>query len=387
MFLTCVSTRSSRSSRFGPVMGRGPPEDHLSEQGSCHRRRCYRPVRRPWGRWGVRVSPTRRAGGYLAVLGYQAVLSSSSVRSVLRSLPPLPPFLLLQSPGFPELLERTRPEMAEDTSRRDFIRQVGAGAVAAASTVAVVSQAQAAPTTVPYRAKSRILGANDRINVGFVGLWRPHELAHHPHRQPRQGKGRRAGGRRQRHLGQAQAAAAREKTGVDEKSVYHDYRELCARPDIDAVVISSPDHWHYAHAMAALENGKDVYLEKPMTYTVDEAKKIAEYVKSSGRIMQVGSQYTSLDHFHKARKVIEDGLIGEVVWASGGLAATARSVATSGTTGSIPTPTSRTSTGRRSSARRRSAPSTRPATSGGGSTGTTPAALRPTSSTTRSRPS
>ncbi len=207
--------------------------------------------------------------------------------------------------------------MAEDTTRRDFIRQVGAGAVAAASTVAVASQAQAVPTTVPYTAKSRILGANDRINVGFVGC----------------------GGRMNSHItrivnrstekGDVQAVAvndiwdkrkqaAREKTSVDEKSVYHDYRELCARPDIDAVVISSPDHWHYAHAMAALENGKDVYLEKPMTYTVDEARKIAEYVKSSGRIMQVGSQYTSLDHFHKARKVVEDGLIGEVVWASGG---------------------------------------------------------------------
>lgn len=207
--------------------------------------------------------------------------------------------------------------MAEDTSRRDFIRQVGAGAVAAASTVATVSQAQAAPRTVPSNAKSRILGANDRINVGFVGC----------------------GGRMNSHItrivnratekGDVQAvavndiwdkrkAAAREKTGVDEKAVYHDYRELCARPDIDAVVISSPDHWHYDHAMAALEGGKDVYLEKPMTYTVDEARKLADYVRSSGRIMQVGSQYTSLDHFHKARKVVEDGLIGEVVWASGG---------------------------------------------------------------------
>src|SRR5690606_35919232 len=176
---------------------------------------------------------------------------------------------------------------------------------------------EAAFRTVPYTAKSRILGANDRINVGFVGC----------------------GGRMNSHItrivnrakekGDVQAvavndiwdkrkAAARERTGVDERSVYHDYRELAARPDIDAVVISSPDHWHFDHTMAALEAGKDVYLEKPMTYTVNEAKKIAEYVAANGRVLQVGSQYTSLDHFHKARKVIEDGLIGEVVWASGG---------------------------------------------------------------------
>jgi predicted dehydrogenase len=207
--------------------------------------------------------------------------------------------------------------MAEDTSRRDFIRQVGAGAVAAASTLAAASSAEAAFRTVPYTAKSRILGANDRINVGFVGC----------------------GGRMNAHItriverakekGDVQAvavndiwdkrkAAARERTGVDERSVYHDYRELVARPDVDVVVISSPDHWHFAHTMAALEAGKDVYLEKPMTYTVDEAKKIAEYVAANGRVLQVGSQYTSLDHFHQARKVIQDGLIGEVVWASGG---------------------------------------------------------------------
>src|SRR5690606_11178051 len=146
-----------------------------------------------------------------------------------------------------------------DTSRRDFIRQVGAGAVAAASTIAAASSAEAAFRTVPYTAKSRILGANDRINVGFV----------------------RCGGRMNSHItrivnrakekGDVQAvavndiwdkrkAAARERTGVDEQSVYHDYRELAARPDIDAVVISSPDHWHFDHTMAALEAGNDVYL-------------------------------------------------------------------------------------------------------------------------------
>ena len=94
-------------------------------------------------------------------------------------------------------------------------------------------------------------------------------------------QGRRAGRRGQRHLGQAQDSAPSEATGVDDASVYHDYRELCARPDIDVVVIASPDHWHYAHTMdGASKAGKDVYLEKPMTYTVDEAREIAEDVKA-----------------------------------------------------------------------------------------------------------
>ena len=51
---------------------------------------------------------------------------------------------------------------------------------------------------------------------------------------------------------------AREATGVDQRSVYHDYREVCARPDVDVVVIASPDHWHHLQTLDALRNGKDV---------------------------------------------------------------------------------------------------------------------------------
>jgi predicted dehydrogenase len=198
------------------------------------------------------------------------------------------------------------------STRRDFIKQVGAGAVAAA---AVTSDLHARQNMLT--AKSRVLGANDRINVGFVGC----------------------GGRMNTHIrrimerakegGDVQAVAvndiwdkrkqrAREATGVDERSVHHDYREVCARPDVDVVVIASPDHWHHAQTMEALRQGKDVYLEKPMTYTVDEAKEIADAVRASGRVLQVGSQYTSMDHFWKAKQAIKDGLIGDVVWASGG---------------------------------------------------------------------
>ncbi len=199
-----------------------------------------------------------------------------------------------------------------DKTRREFIQQIGAGAVA---TAAAASSYPARAASLP--ARSRILGANERLNVGFVGCGG--RMRAHIDHIVRRGKER----------GDVQAVAvndiwekrkqlARERTGVDEKSVYHDYRELCARPDVDIVVISSPDHWHYDHTMAALKAGKDVYLEKPMTYTVKEAGAIAEAVKAGGRVLQVGSQYCSLDHFWKAKKAIDDGLIGQVVWASGG---------------------------------------------------------------------
>jgi predicted dehydrogenase len=199
------------------------------------------------------------------------------------------------------------------TTRREFIRQVGA--VAAAGAVASTGERPAAQTTMA--AKGRVIGANDRINVGFIGCGG--RMNTHIRRVMERNKER----------GDVQAVAvndiwdkrkqrAREATGVEERSVYHDYREICARPDVDVVVIASPDHWHHPQAMEALRQGKDVYLEKPMTYTVDEAREIADAVKATGRVLQVGSQYTSMDHFWKAKKAIADGLIGEVMWASGG---------------------------------------------------------------------
>ena len=196
------------------------------------------------------------------------------------------------------------------------MKQLGAGAVVATGTMTAAERVHAARSATAS-SQGRVLGANDRINVGFVGCGG--RMNSHIRRIMERNKER----------ADVQAVAvndiwdkrkqrAREATGVDERSVYHDYRELCARKDVDVVVISSPDHWHHQHAMEALRNGKDVYLEKPMTYTVEEARDITEAVQAGGRILQVGSQYTSMDHFWKAKKAIQDGLLGKVVWASGG---------------------------------------------------------------------
>ena len=208
--------------------------------------------------------------------------------------------------------------MAEKKSRREFIKEVSVGAAAVAAGNTLLTESVAAQSKGKHVfATGRVLGANDRINVGFVGCG------------GRMGSHIRYIVARAKEKGDVQPVAvndiyeirkqkAREMTGVDERSVHHDYRELSARKDIDVVVIASPDHWHHLHAMEALKNGKDVYLEKPMTYTIDEAREIAEAVSASKRILQVGSQYTSMDHFWKSKKAISDGLIGKVMWASGG---------------------------------------------------------------------
>src|SRR5205085_7462015 len=96
-----------------------------------------------------------------------------------------------------------------------------------------------------------------------------------------------------------------------------DYRELLQRKDVDAVIIATPDHWHAPMAIEALKLGKDVYLEKPMTHTVEEAKEVYETVKKTGRVLQVGSQTTSSDQWWKARKAIQDGMIGKLLMSQG----------------------------------------------------------------------
>jgi myo-inositol 2-dehydrogenase/D-chiro-inositol 1-dehydrogenase len=97
--------------------------------------------------------------------------------------------------------------------------------------------------------------------------------------------------------------------------VYTDYRELLARPDIDAVAISTPDHWHAQLALAAIYAGKDVYLQKPMTMTHAEGVLLREAVAQSGRILQVGSQQRSWgpnEQFRKAVELVRSGRVGQL---------------------------------------------------------------------------
>ncbi|MGB6222931.1 Gfo/Idh/MocA family oxidoreductase [Haloferula sp.] len=90
------------------------------------------------------------------------------------------------------------------------------------------------------------------------------------------------------------------------------FEEVLANPDIDAVCVTTPDHWHAAIAIAAMKAGKDVYVEKPMTLTIEEGKLMVEAERKYGRIVQVGSQQRSTVHFRIAANLIRNGLIGEV---------------------------------------------------------------------------
>ena len=90
------------------------------------------------------------------------------------------------------------------------------------------------------------------------------------------------------------------------------FEEVLANPDIQAVCVTTPDHWHAAIALAAMKAGKDVYVEKPMTLTIEEGKALAAAEKKYGRILQVGSQQRSSVYFRVAANLVRNGLIGEI---------------------------------------------------------------------------
>ena len=111
-----------------------------------------------------------------------------------------------------------------------------------------------------------------------------------------------------------EAAYAAEKTSGTFKGcdIYSDFRELLARPDIDAVVIATPDHWHALLTIAAVEAGKDVYVEKPAATSIPESRAMAEAVRRRGAVCQVGSMQRSSYNFQRAVELTRHGLLGKI---------------------------------------------------------------------------
>lgn len=107
------------------------------------------------------------------------------------------------------------------------------------------------------------------------------------------------------------ADVARETFG-EKPEVYEDYRKLLDREDIEAVTIGTPDHWHTAIALAAMDAGKDVYCEKPLTLTVEEGITLREAVQDTGRVFQVGTQQRSDGRFRLACEMVLNGWLGKL---------------------------------------------------------------------------
>jgi predicted dehydrogenase len=96
---------------------------------------------------------------------------------------------------------------------------------------------------------------------------------------------------------------------------YIDYRKVIERKDVDAVLIATPDHWHAKIAIDAMDAGKNVYVEKPMTHTVEQALAVRDKVRKSKKVLQVGPNATASDSYWQAHEAIKAGRIGKVTWA------------------------------------------------------------------------
>jgi len=161
---------------------------------------------------------------------------------------------------------------------------------------------------------TRILGANDRIQVGLIGCGNLGMRHLRIYQKPMvdENKIRFAA------ISDIYTAAkrrAQQHIGLEDKHVHHDYHDLIARRDLDAIFVVTPEHWHHRMTLDALRAGKDVYLEKPMAFTIAEAKEIAAEAAKSKRILQIGAQWCSDPRYHAAREVIQKGLTGNILWA------------------------------------------------------------------------
>jgi predicted dehydrogenase len=201
--------------------------------------------------------------------------------------------------------------MAENhpsVNRRDFMKK----AASVGATFGVAAKAFAAK---PGKAASsgRVLGANDRINVAVVGVGgRGSYLA-----KEFAGIGERTNDCKLVAVCDVYEKRKRENAEIHKCDGYLDYREVVNRSDVDAVIVATPDHWHAKIALEAMDRGKDVYLEKPMCHTIDEAKQLVNTVHETKRVLQVGSQTTSSDQWWKAKKAIADGMIGKMLMSQG----------------------------------------------------------------------
>ncbi|WP_162415801.1 Gfo/Idh/MocA family protein [Cyclobacterium roseum] len=119
------------------------------------------------------------------------------------------------------------------------------------------------------------------------------------------------GAKRQRFLNRTAAYYQEHQQQVDVK-VYENYHDLLARKDVDAVVIATPDHWHALIAIDACKAGKDIYLEKPLTFTIKEGQELVKAVRSNNTVLATGSMQRSYANFQQAVTMVQKGRIGPV---------------------------------------------------------------------------
>ncbi|HEX6070814.1 MAG TPA: Gfo/Idh/MocA family oxidoreductase [Longimicrobiaceae bacterium] len=195
----------------------------------------------------------------------------------------------------------------KNTSRRQFLRRSGAVLAGGAVSGVLANEAAASGRVVPIEApelEPRRYSKQDTIRLATIGVGI-------------QGSGDTGNALRVPGVELVAVSDVYDGRLVRAKEVWgnhlfttRDYREILARPDVDAVIIATPDHWHAKIAIDAMNAGKDVYLEKPMVQLVDEGHGVIDAQKRTGRVLQVGSQRVSSIVYAKAKELLAAGVIG-----------------------------------------------------------------------------
>lgn len=200
-------------------------------------------------------------------------------------------------------IHETAPPRKGHLTRRRFLSR----------TAKIAAGAVAAPYIIPGRALGQegARSANDRIVMGCIGV------------------GSQGTGNMKQFLGlpdlhivavcdvdknhrDEAKAIVDQAYGNSDCATYNDFRELLERPDLDAVSIAVPDHWHAIPAVAAADRGLDIYAEKPLALTIYEGRKIVDACERNGTVWQTGSWQRSQSHFRRACELVRNGYIGEV---------------------------------------------------------------------------
>ena len=200
----------------------------------------------------------------------------------------------------------------EGESRRTFIKKAATVAATVASanafTTPIYGQNQA-PST------GRVIGANDRITVAYVGTGG--QGMAHVRSQKENAQENNIAQVAVCDVYQKRLHSAKSFLGLTDADAFTDHRKLLERKDIDAIVVATVDNWHAQVAIDSMEAGKHVYGEKPLARYLNEGFQIHDTVKRTGKVFQVGSQFCADPMFHKAAEWIRDGKIGPLVWGQG----------------------------------------------------------------------
>jgi predicted dehydrogenase len=173
----------------------------------------------------------------------------------------------------------------------------------------------AASVAVSAGAQDKLIAAAEKINIGVIGCG-----------SMGNGNMRVVLGQKdvnlvaladvdQKHLGQtidSVKGAKGAQAANHNPTGYHDYRKLLDRKDIDGVIIATPDHWHAITAIHAMQAGKDVYCQKPLTHNLNEGRAMVQAARKHKRITQMGNQIHATENYHRVAEIVQSGILGDI---------------------------------------------------------------------------